>query len=71
MVKVVPLAGPAVDAEPAAHGGDQRARFERADAEAAGLGRGERLEQAIADEVAVHADALVGDGDGDAARRRR
>ena len=31
------LAGAAVDAEPAAHGGDERARFERADAEAAGL----------------------------------
>ena len=55
----------AVDDQAAAHCGDQRARFERADAEAAGLGRREGLEQAVADEVAVHAGAMVGDGDAD------
>ena len=62
MVKMVPLAGLAVDAQAAAHRGDQRARLERADAEAVGLGRGEGLEQPVADEVAVHAAALIGDG---------
>ena len=63
MVKVVPWPGRLSTLEPAAHCGDQRARLERADAEAAGLGRGERLEQAIADEIAVHAAALVADRD--------
>ena len=66
---MVPWPGRLSTLEPAAHGGDQRARLERADAEAAGLGRGEGLEQAVADEVAVHADALVGDRDRDARRR--
>ena len=61
MVKVVPWPGWLSTLEPAAHRGDQRARLERADAEAAGLGRGEGLEQPVADEVGVHSDAVVGD----------
>src|SRR4029079_6549937 len=41
-------------------------RFERPDSKATGLGRGKGLEQAVADEVAVHAHARIGGGDRDA-----
>ena len=63
MVKVVPLPGLLSTRKPAAHRRDERARLEGADAEAAWLCRGEGLEQAVADEVAVHADASIGNAD--------
>ena len=71
MVKVVPLPGPAVDGNAGAHGDEKRARLERADSEPALLGGREGLEQAVADEVDVHAAALVDDADGNVRRRGR
>ncbi len=61
------LAGPTVDGEAPAHRRDQTSRLECADPEAAILGRGERLKQAGADELAVHSRPRVDDRDGDLA----
>src|SRR6186713_1054167 len=51
------------DVEPPAHRADQLARLERADAEAAGFRRMERLEQPGADELGAHAGARIDDLD--------
>src|SRR6187551_3035020 len=51
------------DVEAPAHRANQLARLERADAEAAGLRRVERLEQPRADELGAHARARIDDLD--------